>query len=130
MHLEANGTKLYNLDGPRTSPRGRIQDDEERWFAGSVVFEKCMKDNGMRFFRPDPFSRNPGLFIDLNPAGGTICCIDRSSQVRTIRFSETVLREIEGFMNQPEVNCSVANPIAIARAMKLSDHTEVRAYEE
>ena len=44
-----NGTKLSNLDGARSLSSGRIQIDERRCLAGSVVFEKCMKCNGIRF---------------------------------------------------------------------------------
>ena len=53
--FRSNGTKLSNPDGARTLPWERIQVDEKRCVAGSVVFEKCMQGNAMRFSRPDPF---------------------------------------------------------------------------
>ena len=41
--------------------------------------------NGIHFSRPDPFSRNPALFIDLNPAVAPTFPIDLSAYLSDFR---------------------------------------------
>ena len=50
----------------------------KRCVSGSVVFEKCMKCNGIRLFTDlTLFSRNPVLLIDPNPSRNLAGPIDR-----------------------------------------------------